>query len=63
MSYSKSIILRFGYLWKPAYALKLAVCMKKILPSSKNFMSIGLVTYIPNNFVFRSIKNFMKGNC
>jgi hypothetical protein len=62
VAYSEGIILTFGTLGKTGNALIYSVGMKKFAAAGKNFMSVGLMTYVPNQLIVGSIENVVQGN-
>lgn len=41
--------------------MQFTICFELIAPPGQDFMSIGLMTNVPDDTVFRSIKHIMKG--
>ena len=49
---------------KAAQSFKLSDGVEEtVIASSQDFVGVGLMADIPNEFIFRGIENFMKGNC
>ena len=55
--------IKFGFVlfWETAYSLIFSYPGKRIPSSGKNFMSITLMAHIPDNLVYRGVKNIVKG--
>jgi len=63
MTYSKCVVFTFASFWKTAKTIILPVGNKIIPAARENFMSVGLVTHIPNQLIVGRIKNIMECNC
>jgi len=56
----ESIILTFRRFWKTGKSAKLSYGVKPVFSSGDNLMNIALMTYIPYNFILRSVKHPVK---
>ena len=61
MSYSKGIIYTFRRFGKSADSTIFSVGMKNIPSAGKDFVTVGLVTHIPDNLVIGCIENMVQG--
>ena len=61
MSYTKRIVRTLAALWKTTDATVLAIGVKLISASGQNFVTVGLVSYVPNNLVFWRIECVVQG--
>ena len=60
MTYAESVELALAALGKATDALVFAIGVKNLAATSEYFVAIGLVSYIPDELVLRSIKNIVK---
>ena len=62
MSGVKHIVFAFALLRESAHAVQLAQMIESFGSSRQDLMNIGLVPYVPYDFVFRGIENLMESN-
>ena len=62
MSDAESVVFTFGAFGKPAQSLLYSVGMEFGSPAGQDFMSIGLVSYIPDKLIVRGIEDIVQGN-
>ena len=60
MAHTKSIIFTFASIWKTAEAFIFSVRFKIVTATGNNFMSIGLVPYIPDQLVARGVEGAVR---
>ena len=63
MSVYKKVVNAFVFVCKTRKAASLTKSRKFFIAAGKQFMGITLMTYIPDNGIFRAVENAVKRNC
>ena len=62
MSRNERVVLALGRVGERTQSLELTVGVKTVATTGEDLMRIGLVSYVPNEFVVRRVKDIMQGN-
>src|SRR5688500_1688656 len=60
MAGDESIVLAFPRIYKPTKSFKLTQRVKPVAPACEHLMDVGLMSYIPENLVLRTIESMMQ---